>query len=101
MSELQDTPELDELSQFPPKNYLVESIILTAFCCMPLGVVSLIHATKVNSAWESGDKAGAQRASDEAKKWVKWGFIAGGAAFILLMVFYAVIIIGAIAAEGM
>ena len=34
-----------------PENYLVWAILSTVLCCMPLGIVSIIHSTKVNSAY--------------------------------------------------
>lgn len=82
-----------EGSGTPPKNYLVESILVTIFCCLPLGIVGIINAAKVNSAWASGDYDGAQHAADEAKKWTKWGFIiglVGVVVYVLLIIFGAV-----------
>ncbi len=76
-----------ETNQTKPKNYLVESILALIFCCLPLGIVALINATKVNSAYENGDYEAAQKASDDAKKWLKYAIIAGVVVFIL----YAVI----------
>lgn len=63
--------------QTPPKNWLVESILVTIFCCLPFGIVGIINASKVNSAFAVGDMMGAQKASDDAKKWVRIGFIVG------------------------
>ena len=31
----------------PPKNWLVESILVTLFCCLPLGIAGIINASKV------------------------------------------------------
>ncbi|NRT18629.1 hypothetical protein HNP98_001450 [Hymenobacter sp. 9A] len=56
---------------------------------MPLGIVGIINASKVNSSLAVGDYAGAQAASKEAGKWVKYGLIAGGvvvAFYILMMI---------------
>ena len=61
----------------PPKNYLVESILVTIFCCLPLGVVGIVFASQVNSKFASGDIEGADAASSDAKKWMKWGLIVG------------------------
>ena len=57
------------------QNYLIPAILSTIFCCLPLGVVSIIFATQVNSKVASGDIAGAQEASKKAKMFM---FIALG-----------------------
>lgn len=72
----------------PPKNYLVESILITVLCCLPLGIVGIMNATKVEGLFAAGDFEGAQRAADEAKKWCKWGLIgaiAGGLLYAIFM----------------
>jgi hypothetical protein len=57
------------------QNYLIPAILSTIFCCLPLGVVSIIFATQVNSKVASGDIAGAMEASKKAKMFM---FIAVG-----------------------
>lgn len=71
---------------FRPKNWLVESILVTIFCCLPLGIVSIIHASQVNSRYNMGDYAGAEAASRDAKRWMK----------ITLFVTIAMVIIGVV-----
>lgn len=91
--------EITQSGGTPPKNYLVESILVTIFCCLPLGIVGIVNASKVNSAYEGGDFAAANKAAAEAKKWCKWGLIAG----IAVAVIYGVIMalgIGAGAMQG-
>ena len=61
----------------PPKNWLVESILVTIFCCLPFGIVAIVNAANVNSRLSVGDRAGAQEASVNAGKWVKYGLIGG------------------------
>ncbi len=56
-------------------NYLIPAILSTIFCCLPLGVVSIIFATQVNSKVQTGDIAGATEASRKAKMFM---FIAVG-----------------------
>jgi len=70
-----------------PKNYLVESILATIFCCMPLGIVGIVNATKVNSAFEQGNFEEAKAASAAAKKWTKIAFICGIIIAISYLVF--------------
>ncbi|MFG2088656.1 MULTISPECIES: CD225/dispanin family protein [unclassified Spirillospora] len=53
----------------PPPNHLVWAILSTIFCCLPAGVVSIVFAAQVNSKWQSGDQAGAMKASGNAKTW--------------------------------
>jgi hypothetical protein len=60
-----------------PKNWLVESILVTIFCCLPLGIVGIINASKVDGKFAAGDHAGAQQSSAEAAKWTKIGFFVG------------------------
>jgi len=55
----------------PPKNWLVESILVTLFCCLPFGIAGIIFATQVNSKWTAGDYNGALQASKDAGKWTK------------------------------
>jgi hypothetical protein len=72
-----------------PKNWLVESILVTIFCCLPFGIVGIINAANVNSRFDAGDLDGAVRASNEAGKWTKIGFFIGiaiGVIYALLMV---------------
>lgn len=56
-------------------NYLIPAILATLFCCLPVGVVSIIFATQVNGKLETGDTAGALEASRKAKMFM---FIAVG-----------------------
>lgn len=60
-----------------PDNYLVESILATIFCCMPLGVVGIVFAAQVNSLYNSGDFEGANQASAKAQSWTKSSFWVG------------------------
>ncbi len=81
----------------PPENNLVWAILCTVFCCLPLGIVSIIKASKVRELWAQGDTVGAQQAADEAKKWAIWGAVAGPIIYILVWVFYIVIFASAAA----
>lgn len=51
----------------PPPNYLVWAILSTIFCCLPLGIASIVFAAQVNSKWQAGDVAGAQESSRRAR----------------------------------
>ena len=44
-------------------NHLVWAILSTLFCCLPLGIVSIVFAAQVDGKRAAGDLAGAQEAS--------------------------------------
>ena len=50
-----------------PKNYLVWSILVTLFCCLPLGIVAIVKSASVNGLWAQGQYAEAQAAAASAK----------------------------------
>jgi len=79
----------------PPKNWLVESILVTLFCCLPFGIVGIINAAQVNSKYAQGDHNGALQASKDAAKWTKIGFWVGLSVIILYII--AVVLFGATA----
>jgi len=47
-------------------NYLIPAII-SAVCCFPLGIISIIFAAQVNGKVQAGNVAGALDASKKAK----------------------------------
>ena len=75
----------------PPDNKLVWSILVTLFCCLPLGIVAIIKSAEVNSKWTAGDVAGAQQSAADAGKWIKWSVIAGVVGALLYLVFFVFI----------
>ena len=50
-------------------NHLVKAIISTLCCCLPFGIVAIVFAAQVNGKLDSGDYAGAQKSSEQAKFW--------------------------------
>jgi len=70
-----------------PKNWLVESILATIFCCLPFGIAAIVFAAQVNSKYDSGDYDGATKASADAGKWTKIAFFAGIGFIILYLIF--------------
>lgn len=86
-------------SATPVPNHLVWAILATLFCCLPTGIVSIIHAAKVNGLVAAGDIAGAQAASASAKKWALWS-VGAWVVQILLVVVYVVLMGAAGAMAG-
>jgi len=83
-----------------PKNWMVESILATLLCCMPFGIVGIINAAKVNSLYEAGDVAGAEKASKDAAKWVKIA-VGIGLAVIVAYIIFVVLFVGTGVASSM
>lgn len=50
-----------------PDSWLVWAILSTVLCCLPLGVVSIIYAAKVDNLWAAGRYDEAERASRNAR----------------------------------
>ena len=75
-----------------PKTWLVESILVTLFCCLPFGIVGIVNAAKVNSLYASGNIEVAQQASATAAKWTKIGFIVGIVVIIVYAISYGVML---------
>ncbi|MFZ1288099.1 MAG: CD225/dispanin family protein [Candidatus Phosphoribacter sp.] len=76
----------------PPQNNLVLAILATVLCCLPLGIVAIIKASKVNGLWAVGDQAGAHAAAAEAKKWSIISAVSGlvvGAIYLIFILFVA------------
>jgi Interferon-induced transmembrane protein len=73
----------DELDIRKPRHrgdvpsYLVQAILVTLCCCLPFGIVAIVHAAKVNGFLASGNYEQAVRASDEAKKWCAIALVLG------------------------
>lgn len=71
-------------------NYLVQSILVTIFCCWPFGIPAIVYAAQVNGKAISGDYQGAIDASNKAKMWCWWSFGSGLAIGVLYFVLIAV-----------
>lgn len=60
-----------------PKNWLIESILATLFCCIPFGVIGIINAIKVEKLFNEGKFAESEKASNDAKTWTIVSVIIG------------------------
>ncbi len=69
-----------------PKTWLVESILITILCCLPFGIVGIVNAAKVNSLYDQGLYSESIRVSKNAKRWTKYGLIAGIIYLIVLII---------------
>ncbi len=95
MSQQWNTPSPGGSGTVP--NYLVPAI-LSAFCCLPLGVVAIIFAAQVNNKVATGDMAGA---TDSSKKAKMFSFIAIGLGLLLILCYIVfIVLIGGLSAIG-
>lgn len=78
---------MDSSEQNVP-NYLVQSILVTIFCCLPSGIAAIIFSSQVNTKLAVGDYDGARESSRKAKLWCWVSFAIGGGIGII----YAIII---------
>lgn len=77
-----------------PGNFLVWSILGTIFCCLPMGIVSIVYATKVDNLWNVGKYVEAIDAARKAKTWFWLSFGFGLAVNLAWIIYYLVIILG-------
>lgn len=70
-------PTQGQTAATKPKDYLVESILVTLFCCMVFGILGIVYSVQANSAFSSGNIAAANEFSAKAKQWVTYGFWSG------------------------
>jgi hypothetical protein len=84
------------LDSIPPRpdNNLVWAIACTLLCCLPLGIVSIIHATKVNDLYASRKYTEAQTQAKKAKQFAIYGVVAGLIAYTIYFVLYSLGTIG-------
>ena len=76
-----------------PQNYLWLGICSTVLCCLPLGVVSIIYASKVDSYWNQGMYAQAQENAEKAKM---WGIASAAVGFVVSIILFIIGFLGAI-----
>ncbi|MDE6329386.1 MAG: CD225/dispanin family protein [Muribaculaceae bacterium] len=72
-----------------PQSYLWLAILSTVLCCMPLGIVSIIYASKVNSCWTQGRY---QEAYDNSKNARLWALIGAGVGLVVSIIYFFVVI---------
>jgi hypothetical protein len=69
-----------------PDNNLIWAILSTILCCLPLGIVSIIHATKVDNLYNAGQYEQAKEEAAKAKQWAIYAAVAGIIVFVLYLV---------------
>ena len=72
-------------------SHLAPAILVTIFCCLPLGIVAIVYAAQASGRLKDGDLNGAVAASKKAKTWC-WVAFGLGLAFQLLSILAAIAI---------
>jgi len=71
----------------PVPNYMTQAVLVTLFCCLPLGIVGIIRAGEVNKRLAANDYAGALAASKSTRSILWWGFGSG----LVIGIIYALV----------
>ncbi len=83
-------PQAGAIGSVP--SYLVQSILVTLCCCLPLGIPAIVFAAQVNGKLKAGDIAGAEEASRKAKMWCWIAFGLGIVANIIVAAIQFIVI---------
>ncbi len=75
-----------------PNTYLWLGILTTILCCLPMGIVSIVYAAKVDSYWYNGNIDAARDSSLKARNWG----IASAVSAIAIYVIYAILIVAGV-----
>ncbi len=100
VNDVRSTANTRQTAPLPPNTYLVWAILVTIFCCLPFGIVSIVYAAKVESAYARKEYEEAERVSKQARNWMLAGLISGVVIGILYFVLVFAGIFAGIAAES-
>lgn len=77
-------------AEIKPNSWLIWAILSTLLCCLPLGIVGIVYASKVDSAWYAGRYDEARAAADKAKTFT---FLSAGLALALYVIYFVYLIV--------
>lgn len=72
-----------------PNTNMVLAILTTICCCVPFGVVGIVYASRVDSAWNTGHYEDARRFSRLARNWSVWGIVLTALFYIAYIILIA------------
>ena len=73
----------------PSTPYLVWSILVTLFCCLPLGIPAIVFAAKIDSCNARGDFASAAQNARRSKLFMIWGAVLSVVLGLLYLLIFA------------
>jgi len=84
---MHDETPIDPPLPAPPRpaTHLVAGILTMLFCCLPVGVVSIVYAAKVDAHWRHGDRG---QALHNSRRAAQWALAAVGAWLLFLMLVF-------------
>ena len=78
-----------------PDTYMVWAVLVTVFCCLPFGIVSIVKASQVSTLYYQGNYAEARAASRAARNWAIASAVSSGAiVLVYVAVFFGTVLIG-------
>jgi hypothetical protein len=90
-------PSQNHSNEYVPNN-MVWAIVTTLFCCLPLGIVSIVYASQVDGRRAAGDIAGARAAASKAGLWAIISAVAMPVLLVLwILLFGGLAILGSLA----
>ncbi|XP_072841029.2 proline rich transmembrane protein 1B [Pogona vitticeps] len=69
--------EAERSCRHPPKDYMVESVLATLFCCLLTGAMALVYSHEARTAVNRGDLIQAKAASQKARSLVLFSLFFG------------------------
>jgi len=79
---------------------LVWGILTTLFCCLPLGIVSIVYASKVNDLLIAGHVDAARDAARKAGRWAIWSAVVGFVVLSMITIFIVFVQISSSSTHG-
>lgn len=73
-----------------PDNFLAWSILSTIFCCLPFGIIAIVHSSQVDSYWFHGDHEGAIRSAKRARTWTWISVGTAVVCWVIYLLFFVV-----------
>nr|XP_033816003.1 proline rich transmembrane protein 1B [Geotrypetes seraphini] len=61
----------------PPKDYMVESVLVMLFCCLMTGIIAIVYSNETRTALKRGDILQARNTSQKARSLVLFSLLFG------------------------
>lgn len=82
------------LTTTPPPSYLPWAILVTIFCCWPLGIPAIVYASKVGKYFAMKEYLLAKKCSNLARNWMIASIVVG---FVAVIIWFILIFTGTLA----